>query len=64
MPNPYLEWIDENQEMRRLEVVDRVFIGRICRGIDETRRIIIIHPSVSRDHAEINIAGLGRRFET
>lgn len=57
MPNPYLEWIDENQEMRRLEVVDRVFIGRICRGIDETRRIIIVHPSVSRDHAEINISG-------
>ena len=57
MPNPYLEWIDENQEMRRLEIVDRVFIGRICRGIDETRRIIIVHPSVSRDHAEINISG-------
>ena len=57
MPNPYLEWIDENQEMRRLEIVDRVFIGRICRGIDETRRIIIEHPSVSRDHAEINISG-------
>jgi class 3 adenylate cyclase len=57
MENPYIEWIDENQEMRRLEVVDRVFIGRICRGIDETRRIIIVHPSVSRDHAEINISG-------
>ena len=57
MPNPYLEWTDENQEMRRLEIVDRVFIGRICRGIDETRRIIIEHPSVSRDHAEINISG-------
>jgi len=57
MPNPYLEWIDENQEMRRLEIVDRVFIGRICRGVDETRRIIIVHLSVSRDHAEINISG-------
>ena len=57
MPNPYLEWTDENQEMRRLEIVDRVFIGRICRGIDETRRIVIEHPLVSRDHAEINISG-------
>jgi class 3 adenylate cyclase len=57
MPNPYLEWIDENQKMRRLEIYDRIFIGRICRGIDETRRIIISHPSVSRDHAEIKISG-------
>ena len=57
MPNPYLEWIDENQKMRRLEIVDRVFIGRICRGIDEARRIIIEDPSVSRDHAEIYISG-------
>ena len=57
MPNPYLEWVDDNQEMRSLEIVDRVFIGRICRGIDETRRIIIVHPSVSRDHAEITISG-------
>jgi len=57
MPNPYLEWTDENQEMHRLEIVDRVFIGRICRGIDETRRVVIEHPLVSRDHAEINISG-------
>jgi class 3 adenylate cyclase len=57
MLNPYLEWIDENQEMRRLEIVDRVFIGRICKGIDESKRIIVVHPSVSRDHAEITING-------
>lgn len=57
MPRPYLEWMDENQEMRRLELVDRVFIGRICRGIDESRRIILKDPTVSRDHAEINLAG-------
>lgn len=57
MPSPYLEWMDENQEMRRLEIVDRVFIGRICRGIDDTRRIIVKHPAVSRDHVEINLIG-------
>ena len=57
MPRPYLEWMDENQEMRRLELVDRVFIGRICSGIDESRRIILKHPAVSRDQAEINLAG-------
>ena len=55
MPSPYLEWMDENLGMRRLEIVDRVFIGRICQGIDEPRRIIVKHPAVSRDHAEINL---------
>ena len=57
MPSTYLEWMDENLEMRRLVIVDRVFIGRICRGIDDTRRIIVKHPAVSRDHAEINMSG-------
>ncbi|MGD8915511.1 MAG: adenylate/guanylate cyclase domain-containing protein [Syntrophobacterales bacterium] len=57
MPSPYLEWIDENKKMRRLDIVDRVFIGRICKGIDDTRRIILKHPAVSRDHVEINLTG-------
>lgn len=57
LSNPYLEWLDENQKTLRLEIIDRVFIGRVCRGIDETRRIIISHPSVSRDHAEIIRSG-------
>jgi class 3 adenylate cyclase len=57
MPSPYLEWIDENEKMRRLDIVDRVFIGRICRGIDDTRRIILKHPAVSRDHVEISLTG-------
>ena len=57
MVSPYLEWMDENQEMRCLEIVDRVFLGRICQGIDDSRRIIVKHPAVSRDHAEINLAG-------
>ena len=55
--NPYLEWLDENQKTLQLEIIDRVFIGRVCRGIDETRRIIVSHPSVSRDHAEIIRSG-------
>lgn len=57
MTSPYLEWMDENLEMRRLVIVDRVFLGRICQGIDDSRRIIVKHPAVSRDHAEINVAG-------
>ena len=57
MPSPYLEWIDEKRKMRRLDIVDRVFIGRICKGIDDTRRIILKHPAVSRDHVEISLSG-------
>jgi adenylate cyclase len=57
MTSPYLEWIDEKREMRRLDIVDRVFIGRICKGIDDTRRVILKHPAVSRDHVEISLSG-------
>jgi adenylate cyclase len=57
MPSPYLEWIDEKKRMRRLDIVDRIFIGRICKGIDDTRRIILKHPAVSRDHVEISLTG-------
>ena len=55
--NPYLEWLDENQKTLRLEIIDRVFIGRLCKGIDEKRRIIVRHSMVSRDHAEIILSG-------
>ena len=57
MLTPYLEWIDENNKIRRLDIVDRVFIGRTCMGIDDTRRIILKHPAVSRDHVEISLTG-------
>ena len=53
LSNPYLEWLDENQKTRRLDIIDRVFIGRVCKGIDETKRIIVCDLAVSRDHAEI-----------
>ena len=57
MSNPCLEWLDEEQKACRLDIVDRVFIGRVCKGIDETRRIIINDLAVSRDHAEIIRSG-------
>jgi adenylate cyclase len=53
LSNPFLEWLDEKRKPCRLEIVDRVFIGRVCKGIDETRRIIVNDLAVSRDHAEI-----------
>jgi class 3 adenylate cyclase len=54
MANPYLEWIDENQQTQRIEIVDRICMGRTCKGIDPQQRILLQYPLVSRDHAEIS----------
>jgi adenylate cyclase len=55
--NPYLEWLDKDQKTLRVEIIDRVFIGRLCKGVDETKKVIVSHPMVSRDHAEIIFSG-------
>jgi len=57
MANSYLEWTDENGQIRRLEIIDKVFIGRGCLGIEEPKRLIIEDPAVSRDHAIISMIG-------
>ena len=57
MPNPYLEWMGADQKQCCLEIVDKVHIGRTCSGMDETKRIIVCHPTVSRDHAVISLSG-------
>ena len=54
MANPYLEWLDNNQQTQRMEIVDRISIGRTCKGIDPQKRILLQFPLISRDHAEIN----------
>jgi len=54
MPKPYLEWIDENRQTRHLEIVDKVFIGRSCKGVDPQKRILVQDAQVSRDHAVIS----------
>ena len=54
MPKPYLEWIDENRQTRYLEIVDKVFIGRSCKGVDPQKRILVQDAQVSRDHAVIS----------
>jgi adenylate cyclase len=54
MANPYLEWLDDNQQTQRIDIVDRISMGRTCKGIDPQRRILLEYPLVSRDHAEIN----------
>ncbi len=58
MPNSYLEWTDENGKVHHLEVVDKIFVGRSCRGIEASKRIIVKDPGVSRDHAIITKSGL------
>lgn len=40
---------------RTLRVDERVHIGRECAGIDASRRVLVDDPSVSRDHAEIQV---------
>ena len=56
MSNPYLQWIDNNHGIQRLEVVDKIFIGREWKGIDVTRRIVVNHPMASREHAMITFS--------
>lgn len=54
---PILEWTNEAGELCSLALVDRVFLGRSCKGIDETKRIIVADPRVSREHAVISRSG-------
>ena len=54
MANPYLEWIDNDTQIQRIEILDKVFIGRSCKGVDPQKRILVQHEQVSRDHAVIS----------
>jgi class 3 adenylate cyclase len=54
MPIPYLEWIDKNERSQRIEIVDKLFIGRSCKGVDPKKRVLIRNAQVSRDHAVIS----------
>jgi class 3 adenylate cyclase len=52
-----LHWTDEKGTPSSLDVGDRVFLGRTCRGVAEDRRIIVSDPRVSKDHAVVTKAG-------
>jgi len=54
MPKPYLEWVDKNQQTQYLEIVDKIFIGRSCKGVDPQKRILVHDAQVSRDHAVVS----------
>jgi class 3 adenylate cyclase len=57
MPHPFLEWLDEHQKVQQLEIIDKIFIGRSCTGIDPQKRILLNNAQVSRDHAVISRRG-------
>ena len=57
MAKPYLEWVGKNQNVKHLEIVDKVFIGRSCKGVDPKKRILVHDEQVSRDHAVVSRIG-------
>jgi class 3 adenylate cyclase len=42
-------------EEQSFTLVDRIFVGRECAGIDESRRIVVSDPTVSRNHLEFRL---------
>jgi class 3 adenylate cyclase len=54
MPKPYLQWVDDSSQTQQLEITDKVFIGRSCKGVDPQKRILVQDAQISRDHAVIS----------
>ncbi len=52
---PCLTWQDENGTRHRLVLTDRIFLGRVCRGIESEKCILVRNPMVSRDHAVVRL---------
>jgi len=59
MSGSYIEWRDDLEQTHRRDLVDKLFIGRLCRGVDAEHCIQINQPSVSRDHAVIQTTQFG-----
>ena len=59
MADSYIQWLDELEQSHRRDLVDKLFIGRLCRGVDAEHCIRIDKPSVSRDHAVIQTTQFG-----
>lgn len=58
-PGPCLHWQDEHGIDHRLALADRIFLGRVCRGIEKDKCILVPNPMVSRDHAVIRVTHNG-----
>jgi len=54
-----LTWQDENGTQHRLVLTDSIFLGRVCRGIEQEKRILVRNPMVSRDHAVVRLTRSG-----
>ena len=52
---PSLQWEDRRGVTRHLRLIDRIFLGRVCRGIDRDKCILVADPVVSRDHAVVRL---------
>jgi len=48
-----LQWQDENGAPRQRILADKIFLGRVCRGIERDKCILVRDPMVSRDHAVV-----------
>ena len=42
-----------DEEERVVELSGRLLVGRECAGVDPSRRLILDHPEISRDHVEL-----------
>lgn len=59
IPEPSLQWKDEHGVPRCLTLTDKIFLGRVCRGIGRDKRILVRNPMVSRDHAVVRLTRYG-----
>lgn len=51
MSQMQLRWTDAAGQQCQIDLRDKVFVGRVCAGIDPSRAIILDDANVSRDHA-------------
>jgi class 3 adenylate cyclase len=56
---PTLQWLDEDGVPHRRNLTDKIFLGRVCRGIEKDKCILVSDPMVSRDHAMIRLTRYG-----
>ena len=59
MSEMQLRWRDAEGQQRQLELRDKVFVGRVCAGIDPSRAIVLDDDNVSRDHALFVVTSSG-----
>jgi hypothetical protein len=55
-PFGYVVVNPNHPEVRTLVLIDRIFVGRECAGVDESRRIVLDDDlAISRNHLEIRV---------